>query len=329
MTKDMIKIDPQQFGLKVSKAEQITKGLSNVLEERDALSKEYKNVIDLEITPDTISTFRELRLQIRNNRTKGIEVWHKTNKEYFLRGGQFVDAIKRKECEESLRMEEQLTKAERHFEVIEEKRLEDLQADRANELSLYLLDDAERDLSGMETDVWEAFISTKKKEYEVRIAAELKVEAERVAKEKAEADERKRIRKENEQLKSEAEAKEKAMQAEREKAESERKALEAKAQKEREIAAEKARKEAEAKEKVEAELQAKKDAEAKAIRDQKESKKQAELAPDKEKLNELIDSINSIKIPELETPEAEEILTNVNTLLNKVTSYIFAKSKEL
>lgn len=144
MTTEIIKIDPQQFGLEVSKAEQITKGLSNTLEERDVLSKEYKNVISLEITKDTISVFRELRLQIRNNRTKGIEVWHKTNKEYFLRGGQFVDAIKRKECEESLRMEEQLTKGERHFEIIEEKRLEDLQADRSNELGKYLLDDVER-----------------------------------------------------------------------------------------------------------------------------------------------------------------------------------------
>ena len=107
------------------------------------------------------------------------------------------------------------------------------------------------------------------------------------------------------------------------------KAAEAKAKKEREESEAAAKKEAEAKAKVEAELQATKDAEAKALKDAEESKKQAALAPDKEKLTELISHIRSIEIPELATDKASEITKGVSNLLDKVVSYIESKSKEL
>ena len=38
----------------------------------------------LEITEENLPVFKELRLKIRDNRTKGIEKWHKLNKAFFL-----------------------------------------------------------------------------------------------------------------------------------------------------------------------------------------------------------------------------------------------------
>jgi len=318
MSTELAVIDPKEYGLEAKQSTEITKNLTPILEERVVMLENYDKIIRKEISPELIAEARTTRLLIAKNRTQGIVAWHKVNKEFYLRGGQFCDAIKRKEIEVSERAEAQLLEIEQHFERIEARRLEDLQVDRENELSKYLNDDIERDLSGMADDVWNAFIATTKKNCEDNIAAEKKAEAEKIAKEKAEKAEQERIKKENETLKAEVEKKEKEAEA-----------LENKVKKEREASEAIATKKAEETAKVEAELKAKKDAEAKAIVDAKKAEKQAQLAPDKEKLSELVDTINSIEMPDLKTPEAEEIIKSVNTLLDKVTDYISKKSKEL
>lgn len=101
-----------------------------------------------------------------------------------------------------------------------------MQHDRAEKLSIYLEDAYERSLSSMDEDVWIAYFESKKKEHEDRIAAENKAEEERIAREKAEAEERERIRKENEQLKKEAEKKEKEEALRKTKEDAEREAKE-------------------------------------------------------------------------------------------------------
>ncbi len=77
----------------------------------------------------------------------------------------------------------------------------------------------------------------------MRIEIEKRIEDERIAKEKADAEEREKIRQENERLKKEAEEKEKALQAERKKVEAEKQEAERKAKESQE----KLRKEAEEK----------------------------------------------------------------------------------
>ena len=57
--------------------------------------------------------------------------------------------------------------------------------------------------------------------------------------------------------------------------------------------------------------------------------KRAALAPDKDKLAFLITQINAIKMPELQTPEAGKITSNVKLLLGKVTNYIIQESDKL
>lgn len=324
MNQELIKAE--QFGLEQSQAEQITSGLKQVLEERKTLSEMYENVIQLEITEENIPKFKELRLSIRDNRTKGIETWHKVNKEFYLRGGQFVDAIKRKEVAENERMEANLKSNEDYFENLEKQRLAQLQLDRVAVLSNYVDDADKMNLSEMQDDVFDAFYNAKKKAFEdaieqakieeqARIKAE--AEAEKIRLEK-EAEEKKRIeeqRLENERLRKEAELKEAELKAEREKAEKERLIIEAE---------NKAKLEAEKieREKVEAELKAKQEAELKAqkerIEAEEKARKEAEKlakAPIKKQLSVWV---NSFDLPEsnVDNELSKEIIEKFNAFKN-------------
>lgn len=80
--------------------------------------------------------------------------------------------------------EDRLKEIEKHQEKLEQERLKKLQHERVEILSQYVEDAHERDLSGMDDDVWEAVLNAKKKAYEDRIEAEKKAEADRIEKER-------------------------------------------------------------------------------------------------------------------------------------------------
>lgn len=172
-------VNPQEFGLEAEKANEMVSNLKSTIAEREVLQNAYIDVIDLEVTKENIPTFKELRLKLVKNRTT-IEKWHKSNKAFFLAGGRYVDAIRNKEILVNQEMESKLMDAEKHFENLERERLTQLQNKRVEQLSKYVEDANERDLSSMEDDVWEAYLSAKKKAYEDRIEAERKAEAERL-----------------------------------------------------------------------------------------------------------------------------------------------------
>jgi len=303
---NIVKIDPKQFGIEEKQAKEIQSGLAVAIEERKSLIGEFEKVSKLEITEENLPAFKELRLRIVKNRTQGIEKWHKTSKEYFLRGGQFVDAIKRKEIQINESMEEKLLEGEKHFERLEKERMQKLKETRVKLLLPYYEDAEMLGLEVMNEDVFNSFLATKKREYEERIEAEKKAEEERIAKEKAEA-ERVRLQEiENAKLKAEAEKREKEIEAERKRVEAEREkeAIQEQVRKEREKAEAIAKAEAEKRAKLEAELQAKKEAEQKAENERKASeekaKKEAEKlakAPIKKQLSVWV---NSFELPKSE-----------------------------
>ncbi len=178
-------VDPKEFGLEEKQAKTITKGLSQILEEREILSKEYARVVKLEITEENIPIFKALRLQISKNRTKGVETWRKTNKEYWLRGGQFIDAVGRKESSENIRMEDALRSNEEHFDNIEKERLEKLQEDRASKMAKYDPDHTHMDMLGkISESAFEDMLVGAKVRFETKQAEEKKIEDDRIAKEK-------------------------------------------------------------------------------------------------------------------------------------------------
>lgn len=324
MKTEIATIDPKEFGLEETKAAELTSGLTTILDERKVLTDLYKETILIEITPENLPKFKELRLKIRDNRTKGIEKWHKVNKEFFLTGGRFVDAIKNKEIAENERMEQALQDAENHFENIEKERLQKLRADRWAEIKTYI-EHEPAGLDAMQQDVFDAFKSGLISQHERKIEAERIAEETRIAKEKAEAEERERVRIENERLKKEAEEKEKELQAEKAKADAERKAAEAKAAKLKAEADAKLKAEQAAKAKLEAELKAKSDAEEKARKDAEKkaadelkakqlAEAKAAKAPDKDKLKSALE-LFTIGSPEMKTPEGEDALKQIKEKL--------------
>jgi colicin import membrane protein len=127
-------VNPKIFGLEVVKAKEMTSGLSVTIAERDILIESYKDVIQLEITTETLPVFKELRLKIRDNRTKGIQKWKEREKAFYLAGGNFIQAIYNKETEINESMETKLLEAEKFFEnkqreverLLNESRLEKL-----------------------------------------------------------------------------------------------------------------------------------------------------------------------------------------------------------
>lgn len=191
------------------------------------------------------------------------------------------------------------------------------------------------DFENMSDDAFLVFLAALEKQYNDRIQAEKKLEEERILREKAEAEERERVRLENERLKAEAVAKEKQMAEERAKAEAERKATEAAAAKIKAEADAKLKAERDAREKLERELKAKAEAEQKAIKQTEEkaaaelkaqqlAEKKAKSAPDKLKMEQLAIKIESLELPELKGDELKATLESTKVLLAKVCTYIRA-----
>ncbi|AGO48360.1 hypothetical protein Phi10:1_gp019 [Cellulophaga phage phi10:1] len=317
------KVDHKEYGLEEIKAKEMVSGLNVTIEERKILEDAYLDVIDLEVTEENLPTFKELRLKIVKNRTQGLDKWKTAQKAYFLAGGNFVQAIYNKEVLVNTEMESKLMNAEKYFENLEKERIAKLQESRALELSKYLEDANERDLSGMDEDIWESFLSTKKQNYLDAIKAEQEAEQKRIEEAKAEAERIEAQRIENEKLKAEAEKREKEIELERKK-QAELKAKEdAERERLRAIEQEKADKlrveneaklkaESEARLKIEAELKAKKDAEIKAEKERLElelkAKKEAEKlakAPIKKQLNNWVDSF---ELPELTNDNEKALL---------------------
>lgn len=348
MTTELVKFDtPELQVIEKSKAEQIKATFEPMAEMLTEFEDAYNSVIqeaEQEITKDVTTKAKRLRLDIGKVRIETEKV-RKEQKEEYLRAGKAIDGVSNILKWAVTDKENRLKEIENYFEIQEQKRLEKLQADRAEKLSLYVEDAHERDLAKFADDEFEALLAMKKKEQEDRIAAAKKAEEERIAKEKAEAEERERIRKENEQLRKEAEERERLAKIEAEKRakeeaerkakeEAERKAREEKERKEREAYEAKLKAEREEKEriereerakreKLEAELKAKQEAELKA-KEAEEARLQAELNKgDADKVKDLIADLKALKTKyTFKSAKNKKMYADVSTLIDKVVNHI-------
>lgn len=322
-------------GLEEKQEAEIKNGLSTIIKEREALIESFENVIQEEISEENIPMFKTLRIQIRDNRTKGIEPWHTANKAFFLNGGKFVDSIKNKEILINKRMEDALSTCEKHFEIQEENRLKELQAEREGLIAEFLFEGEEhREYAKMDDELWTAIFESKKKAHADNLEVLRKAEEERIAKEKAEEEARIAMQEENERLKKEAEdkAKDDKIEADkRAKIEADRLAKEAK---EKAIADAKLKAEQDAKQKLEDELKAKAEAEAKRIAKAKQdeedaikSKAEAEQLElkkgDSDKVQDLKNDLEALKTKySFKSAKYKKTYTDVNILIDKVINHI-------
>jgi hypothetical protein len=158
-------------------------------------------------------------------------------------------------------------------------------------------------------------------EERAKAEAERKAIEEKARKEKEEAEKKAQVEraKQDAILKAEREAKEKLEAELKAKAEAEQKA--------RKEAEEKAA--AELKAKAEAEQKARKEAEEKAaaeLKAKQDAEKKAKAAPDKAKLNDFAKMLDELTLPELKSEEANKVLSDAKTLLQKVSTFIREKS---
>jgi len=351
MENAIVKINPADYGLNETKAKEIEAMFKPMLDKMVELEKEFNKVANLEISADTCKKAYELRLRYVKVRT-GTAAIHKELKAFYLNGGRFVDGWKNAQLFASQGMEEKLSAIENHFEIIKAERIRKLQEKRQNELMKYGVEYISGNLGDMPDNVWASFLLGTKTNYDNQKAAEKKAEEERIAREKAEAAERERIRKENEQLKKEAEererlakieaekrAKEEAARLKREESETkkririeterlereevERKAREEKERKEWEAHESALRKEREAKEKVEAELKAKRETEAKAEAERL-ANIEAELNKgDAAKVRDLVQDLESLKSKyQFKSQKNRKMYDNVGILIDKVIDFI-------
>ena len=293
---------------------------------------------------------RELRLKLKNVRIS-VDKTRKQLKEQALREGRAIDGMANIIKALVVPAEQYLEKQEKFAELKKAERLEKRHSERLEKLLKYVEDVNIYQLRSMTDEAFETLLNISKRAYQDQIEAEKKVEADRVAKEKADLKEQERIRKENEVLKKEAEEKtkqEKIDQDKRNKIEVQRVAKEKeerkkydlidekrKAQQEVKLNAERKKRE-QAETKLKAETDAiKKDQEAKRAKIQAEKKAQDEvrrkalLAPDKEKLLKLANTIELIQYPSLESKQAKDICdSTMNKLINAV-DYLRGEAKKL
>jgi len=313
-----------------------------VTDANDKVNMKLANTIRLgvrQVRLDAEKTFDAKRTDVQQQMLS-----YKTEDSLWLKAKQTMQILT-KEIEENARWKEE---TKERFEA-EQKELKTQQ--RMLKVAKVAPEMLRSEFENMSDETFEMFFTGIEKVYNDKIEAEKKAEEERIAKEREEAEAREKMRIENERLKAEAEAKEKQLADERAKAEAERQKIEEAAKKEREeadrklkaeqeaarIAAEKAKAEkdkleAELRAKAEADEKAKKEAEAKAIAEQKEkeaAEKKAKNAPDKTKLIELAAQIDGLNMPEIKGEEAQKILSDVKTLLSKVSVFIREKSSGL
>jgi len=317
-------VNPTEFGLEENKALELTSGLTTILTERETLKNAYADVIDLKVTEENLAIFKELRLKIRDNRTKGIEKWHKTTKDFFLTGGRFVDSVKNKEVFENERMETALLEKEKHFENLEKSKLKTIHEERVSKLLPFNYEIGNVDFSGMDENMFNAILIGAETTHNTKIEAERLAEEQRIEALRIEAEEKEKQRLEMERLKAENEAKEKQLELERIEAKKLADAEKAKADAELKAAQEKAKIEADKQakilaeekakaDKLAAELKAKADAEkAEQVRIANETaqkialEKKAAKAPDKTKMLKAINDL-TLTFPELKDNDSSAL----------------------
>lgn len=352
---NLVKVNPKEFGLKETEVITIEQAFLPKIQEREALSVIYKELITKELTPELCKRSKEIRLKLVKVRT-GIAEIHKSQKSYFLAAGKFVDAWKNKETLPVEQMEEKLYEIETYYERMERERSEKLESERLEKVKVYT-DFPAANLYLMSDETFDAYLTGCKVAYEAKIEAERKAEKERLEQIEAEKEaarlkliEDERIRKENEELRiekerlekerierekqiqieKEKEAKKQADMLAKEKAEAEEKIAKQKrlsdieAKKQAEIIAEQQRK---LKEKEEAELKEKQRIESERIAKEK-AEKEALKAPDRDKLIKWVDAMKIDK-PALNEAEMIAISNMIEEKFNSFKSWALLQIKNI
>jgi len=297
-------------------------GVSKMREQLDSVIVENENdKVNMKLANTIRLGVRQVRLDAekefdaKRSEVQQAMVSFKTEDSLWLKAKQTMQILT-KEIEENARWKEE-TK-----ERIEAERKELEVQQRILKVSKFNPELHRSEYEHMSSLMFDLFLSGIEKDYNDRIEAERKAEAERIEAARIEAERIENQRIENERLKVEADKREKEIEAERKKQEAILKAE--RAEQERLLNVER-KKQAD----LEAELKAKKDAEllAEKQRQEVENAKQAEIerlksSSDKEKLTQFADTLNYLKLPEVQSEKAKELVKAIELRLSVIIAEI-------
>jgi len=353
MSKEIVILDgkkvPELQAVGESKALRIKKAFEPMTKMLGGFEDAFNEVISEaesgEITPELMAKAKRLRLDIGKIRIKTGKLKDK-EKEEARRESKAIQGVHNILVWAVKDKEDKLKEIEKHYERIEEQRIEQLQSERVEALSPYVEDAEERRLGDMDTDVWEAYFNGKKQQYLDRVEAERKAEEERKEKERIaaiRAEREKQLRpyfqfvpdnhpdfgeledSEWEDFFAEMKQAKEVYDKEQEKIRKENERL----QKEAKKAAEKAKKERKAREKEEAKRKAKEEEERKARQAaEREAKRKQEELESKLKAKEEAErkakeEEEKRKQAELSKKDSDKIKDLVKSLENIKTSFTF------
>jgi len=193
---EIIKLETEDLSaMPESRANAIRKVFEPMVLRLEEFESDFNDIVkqyeDGEVNPGYLTAVKRMRLDVGKIRIDAGKA--KTDqKKAILVAGRAIDGVYNiiKWAVEG--KEEKLKEIETQKERQEEERLAKLQDERVKEIDPYLEDASERDLSGMEDDVWEAYLNAKKSAHEDRLEAEKKAKADAIkAEKKAKADAKK------------------------------------------------------------------------------------------------------------------------------------------
>lgn len=162
----IVKIDPAEYGLTDQTAKNIKAQFLPMLNKMEELEEEYNEIINLPIqSKETQNMAKQLRQKYVKVRTGTAKI-HKEQKDFYLKGGKFVDGWKNAQIMASSDKEERLKEIEEYEIRLEQKRQDDLHEERLSKLAPYIDDSTGLSLGSMPDDVWQAYLTGKKKSFE-------------------------------------------------------------------------------------------------------------------------------------------------------------------
>ena len=338
--KNELLVVAQQNGLEENQIKELGDQFTPFWDQVKAIEEQAKALtVTDESQVDNMQKARTFRLQLKNNRV-AVENMRKRLKEKALREGKAIDGFANIIKAVIVPIEEHLQRQEDFIE--ERKRLEAIQRfeKRVLELGKYVADTSVYNLLEMSEAGYQELLGTSRFAHDTRKKEEAKIEADRVAKEQAEAEEKEAMRVENERLKKEADDKAKKdaeakKAADKIQAEKDAKDKAEREAKEKELEAERT-KAKEAQDKLDeikrAEEKAAKEAKEKQEKEKaelEEKARQAKLAPEKDKLFSYSEQLKSIPAPEGLSLAGQKIVENVEKKLLDLSQYIKDQLKNL
>lgn len=193
----------------------------NIASEWESKAKEI--IVTDESQTETMKQAREGRLFLKQTRVN-VEKTRKELKEKSLRESQVIDGIAKALKDLITPIEEHLDRQEKFIEIKEQERKQKLYEERISILEPLEVNSSLYDLRNMSDDDFSKLVDSTKESIRLKKEEEIRLENERIAREKAEAEERERMRIENERLKKEREEQDRLLAIEREKREAEERA---------------------------------------------------------------------------------------------------------